>query len=209
MVKKSKQWYQDHINDPFVKEAKSKGYRSRATFKLSELDERAGLFKPGMSVVDLGAAPGGWSEYALQKVGEKGKVIGIDLLPMDPIQGVTLLQGDFTDESMVNELLALLSDQKADVVMSDMAPNISGVAVSDQLRMSDLARRALHFATQALRPEGKFVIKLFHGQGFDQVVSEAKKAFKSVSIRKPKASKAKSKEVYLFAHTFRDILPAG
>ena len=207
MGKKTKQWYHDHINDPYVKAAKAAGYRSRAAFKLLELNEQESLLRAGNVVVDLGAAPGSWSEVASKRVGKKGLVVGIDLLPIEPIKGVTLLQGDFTDQTQVDALKVLLGERSADLVMSDMAPNLSGVPMSDQLRMMDLAQQALAFAMSVLHPEGAFIIKLFHGVGFDQFIAQVRKQFVKVRIRKPKASKSHSKEVYLSARNFRAIMP--
>jgi 23S rRNA (uridine2552-2'-O)-methyltransferase len=204
--KKSKQWYQAHINDPYVKAAKAAGYRSRATFKLLELDKDMRLFKKGMVVVDLGAAPGGWSELARQQVGKSGQVLAIDLLAMEPIDGVSFFQGDFSDSVMVDTLKGALGGKCADMVMSDMAPNLSGVAVADQLRMIGLAQQALAFCLDVLQPKGCFVIKLFHGQGFDDFVKDVKARFQHVSVRKPKASKSRSKEVYLYARDIRAII---
>jgi 23S rRNA (uridine2552-2'-O)-methyltransferase len=204
--KKSKQWYHAHINDPYVKAAKAAGYRSRAAFKLLELQQQVGLLKKGMVVVDLGSAPGSWSEVAVKQVGARGRVLAIDLLSMAPVSGVLFFQGDFTQENQVGRIIQALDGQPVDVVMSDMSPNISGVASADQLRMMALAQQALAFCQTVLQPKGRLVIKLFHGVGFDEFVSEVKKIFLHVEVKKPKASKSRSKEVYLFAQTFRAIM---
>ena len=206
VVKKGKAWYQRHINDPYVKEAQAKGYRSRAVFKLLEMNDEHHFFKKGHWVVDLGAAPGGWSEVALQQVGTDGGVVAIDLLPMEPIQGVTCLQADFASSEGQDLLLSVLDGRVLDGVISDMAPNLSGIAVADQLRSIGLAQAALEFAKTHLQPEGYFVVKLFQGQGFDQFVKAVRLCFKKVVISKPKASRNNSREVYLFARSFRAII---
>lgn len=206
MVKKGKAWYQRHINDPYVKEAQAKGYRSRAVFKLIELQETHHFLQPGQVVVDLGAAPGGWSAFAAKSVMPGGQVIAIDLLPMEPIAGVTFLQADFSSPEGFGQLQKLLPRPQVDGVISDMAPNLSGIAISDQLRSIQLAHAALEFAKCHLHQEGYFVTKLFQGQGFDAFVKEMKTVFKKVQIIKPDASRNNSREVYLFASAFRAIL---
>ena len=207
MGKKSKQWYHSHINDPYVKAAKAAGYRSRAAFKLLELHDQIGLFRSGMVVVDLGAAPGSWSEVARKQVGAKGRVFANDILPMAPVEGVSFFQGDFTQADQVTCLQDALGGLGVDLVMSDMAPNLSGIASADQLRMMALAQQALTFCQTVLSPRGTLIIKLFHGVGFDAFVAHVKQVFVHVEVKKPKASKSKSKEVYLFARTFRAIIP--
>ncbi len=206
VVKKGKAWYQRHINDPYVKEAQAKGYRSRAVFKLMELQKNHHFLKPGQIVVDLGAAPGGWSAFAAQSVQPGGQVIAIDLLPMDPIDSVAFIQADFASPEGFEQLTTLLPTPKVDGVISDMAPNLSGIAISDQLRSIQLAAAAFEFAQRHVQPEGYFVTKLFQGQGFDAFVKELRQVFKKVQIIKPDASRNNSREVYLFARSFRAIL---
>lgn len=198
-TKSGKAWMQEHVNDPYVQQAKRHGYRSRAAFKLSEIDERDKLLKPGMVVVDLGAAPGGWSQVAAQKVGARGRVIALDLLEMGAIPGVEFMQGDFTEESMLHALEAKLGGQKVDLVISDMSPNISGIALSDQARSMHLTELALDFAVNHLKIGGNFLVKLFQGEGFDEYVRLARTHFKQVSVRKPDASRGRSRETYLLA----------
>lgn len=202
MPKRDQKWLDRHVNDPFVQQAQKDGYRSRAAYKLIALDEKDQLFKKGMIVVDLGAAPGGWSQIAATLVGEKGKVIGIDLLPMDPIPGVDFIQGDFRDDEPYRELLALTNNQPVDLVMSDLAPNLSGNKSIDQPRMLHLLDLALEFAQQSLRPGGALVMKAFHGEGLEEYVKNLKKDFKVVKWRKPAASRAKSSEIYILAQDF-------
>ena len=201
MAKKgsSSRWLQEHRSDPYVKQAKLLGYRSRAVFKLLELQERDKLFKPGMLVVDLGAAPGGWSQVVVNWVGRKGRVVALDLLEMDPLPGVEFLQGDFTEEEAFRNILAILGDSRADWVISDMAPNISGVESVDQPRSMELAELALDFAIQVLKPTGGFLCKTFQGEGFDPFLVAVRQQFKKVVIRKPKASRDRSREVYILA----------
>ncbi len=196
-TKTSKSWMTEHVNDPFVQRAKSEGLRARAAYKLMEMDDKDRLIKPGMVVVDLGAAPGSWSQVAVSRVGVGGRVFALDLLPMEPINGVEFMQGDFHDADFVAEFEALLGDRKVDLVLSDIAPNISGISSSDQARSIYLAELALDFAVQHLSPAGKFVVKVFHGQGFDEFRKVMGGAFKSVQIRKPQASRGRSSEVYL------------
>lgn len=198
-TKSGKAWMQEHVNDPYVQQAKRHGFRSRAAFKLSEIDERDKLLKPGMVVVDLGAAPGGWSQVAAQKVGARGRVIALDLLEMGAIPGVEFMQGDFTEESMLKALEASLGGQKVDLVISDMSPNISGIALSDQARSMHLTELALDFAVKHLKTGGNFLVKLFQGEGFDEYVKLARKHFRQVAVRKPDASRGRSRETYLLA----------
>ena len=196
-TKTSKSWMTEHVNDPFVQRAKSEGFRARAAYKLMEIDDKDRLIRQGMVVVDLGAAPGSWSQVAISRVGAGGRVFALDLLPMEPIKGVEFMQGDFHDESFVAEFEAMLKDRSVDLVMSDIAPNISGIPTSDQARSIYLAELALDFACQHLSPGGKFVVKVFQGQGFEEFRKTMEAAFKSVLVRKPQASRGRSSEVYL------------
>ncbi len=197
--KSSRQWLHDHFNDPYVKEAQRLGYRSRAVFKLIELQERDKLFKPGMTVVDLGAAPGSWSQIVVKILGRKGRLLALDVLPMEPIAGVEFIQGDFTEESVLNTLCDSLGDQHVDWVISDMAPNLSGIDSVDQARSMQLAELALDLATQTLDGVGGFLSKVFQGEGFDAFLVLVRQNFKKVVIRKPKASRDRSREVYILA----------
>ena len=193
----------EHFSDVYVKKAQQQGLRSRAVFKLEEIDRKDRIFKRGQRVVDLGAAPGGWSEYALAKVGPEGTVVAMDLLPIEPIPGVQFLQGDFSDDDIYGELQALLKEQKVDLVLSDIAPNMSGSRAVDQPKSMYLSELVLDFAQQALADEGVLIIKLFQGEGFDAFLQQARAQFKSVAIRKPKASRPRSREVYLLARGFK------
>ena len=195
--KTSKQWMREHINDPYVQRAQKDGYRSRAAYKLLELDERDHLLRPGMIVVDLGATPGGWSQVAAAKVGEMGRVIALDLLPMDPISRVEFIQCDFREDSVLQQLEEVLQGKPIDLVISDMAPNISGVNTSDQARSIYLAELALDFAAKHLKPGGAFLIKAFMGSGYEAYVKQSRNHFSKVVTRKPKASRDRSSEVYL------------
>lgn len=198
--KTSRAWWLDrHVHDPFVKLAHKEGYRSRAAYKLLGLDERDHFLKPGMTVVDLGAAPGGWCQVAVSRAGAKGRVIGIDLLPVDPIAGVTLIQADFTSEAGFELVEKALAGKKADLVLSDMAPNISGVKDADQARHYALAELALEFAIRWLKPDGALVVKVFQGAGFEDYIKQAKAAFSKVAIRKPEASRDESRENFMVA----------
>ncbi|TCV97352.1 23S rRNA Um-2552 2'-O-methyltransferase [Luteibacter rhizovicinus] len=198
--KSSSRWLKEHFDDPYVKRAQAEGLRSRAIFKLEELIERDKLIKPGMTVVDLGAAPGGWSQLARQRMGESsGKVIALDILPMVGLSGVDFMQGDFREESVLRELEAMLGGEKVDLVLSDMAPNMSGVALADQIRAMDLCDLALDFSRQWLKPGGSFLVKLFQGVGFDDYLKTLRADFSRVTMRKPKASRARSPEVYALA----------
>jgi len=197
--KSSQRWLQEHFKDPYVKKAQAEGYRSRAVFKLDELIERDDLLKPGMTVVDLGAAPGGWSQLVNEKLKNRGRIVALDILPMQGISGVDFICGDFREDSVLAELEARLDGAKVDLVLSDMAPNMSGVDLVDQARAMHLSELALDFASRWLKPGGDFLIKLFHGVGFDDYVRNLRTAFTRVSIRKPKASRARSNEVYALA----------
>jgi len=195
--KTSKQWMREHINDPFVQQAQRDGYRSRAAYKLLEIDERDHLLKAGMVVVDLGATPGGWSQVAANKVGENGKVIALDLLPLLPLPRVEFIQGDFREDSVLAQLEEKLGGKQIGIVISDMAPNISGIDLSDQARSMYLAELALEFAAQNLKPGGAFLVKVFQGVGFEEYVKTMRKHFAKVVSRKPKASRDRSSEVYM------------
>jgi 23S rRNA (uridine2552-2'-O)-methyltransferase len=190
-------WIHQHVNDPYVQRAQAEGYRSRAAFKLIEIDAEDRLLKPGMVVVDLGAAPGSWCQVVARRVGAGGKVIALDMLPMEPLVGVEFMQGDFREEPVLAELESRLGDRAIDVVLSDMAPNLSGVAVSDQARMIHLAELALDFAIAHLRTGGSMLVKVFHGPGFEQFRRPMADVFGTVGVRKPKASRDRSSEVYL------------
>jgi len=187
----------------YVKAAQRDGYRSRASYKLVELNEKDRLIRPAMTVVDLGAAPGGWSQVAVAAVGDKGTVLASDILPMDSIAGVTFVQGDFTEESVLTELLSAIGGAKADLVISDMAPNMSGIAAVDQPQSMYLVELALDMATQTLRPGGAFVCKVFQGEGFDEFLQNCRDCFQKVVTRKPGASRPRSREVYVVAKGFK------
>lgn len=197
--KSSRRWLKEHFSDPYVKQAQQAGLRSRAVFKLQEIQERDKLFKQGMTIIDLGAAPGGWSEYVAKLVGKKGKVIALDILPMDPIEGVEFIQGDFSEDAMLHELLSRFENTKIDWVISDIAPNMSGIDSVDQPRSMALAEMVLDFALQVLHGSGGMLIKVFQGEGIDAFIVEIRKQFKKVVIRKPKASRGRSREVYVLA----------
>jgi 23S rRNA (uridine2552-2'-O)-methyltransferase len=197
--KSSRRWLQEHFSDPYVKKAQQEGLRSRASFKLQQLQERDKLFKPGMTVVDLGAAPGGWSEFLIKFVGKKGKVIAMDILAMQPIEGVDFILGDFTEDAQLDILLEHVAGKKVDWVLSDMAPNMSGVDSVDQPRSMALAEMALDFALRVLSETGGFLVKAFQGEGFDAFLLEVRRHFKKVVIRKPDASRGRSREVYILA----------
>jgi len=194
--KSSKRWLQEHHQDAYVLKAREQGYRSRAVFKLAEIQQKDRIIKPGQLVLDLGAAPGGWSEYAQQIVGDQGRVIALDLLPIEPIAGVKFIQGDFTEQQTLDQLLVLIEDCRLDLVLSDMAPNLSGMGSVDQPRSLYLAELAFDLARQFLAVDGVFVVKLFHGEGFEDLISLFRLSFKSVRFRKPDASRARSSEIY-------------
>ena len=197
--KSSKRWLAEHFDDPFVKAAQQQGLRSRSAFKLQELQEKYRLITPGMTVVDLGAAPGGWSQVALPLVGKGGRVIALDKLGMEPLPGVDFIQGDFTEDEPLARLEEALGGAAVDLVMSDMAPNMSGMASVDQARAMYLAELALEFVRSHLKPGGNFVVKLFQGVDFDDFVRQVRSRFSKVQVIKPKASRPRSKEVYLLA----------
>ncbi|HUV99404.1 MAG TPA: 23S rRNA (uridine(2552)-2'-O)-methyltransferase RlmE [Gallionella sp.] len=195
--KTSKQWMREHVNDPFVQLAQKDGYRSRAAYKLLEIDARDHLLKPGTVVVDLGATPGGWSQVAAAKVGRGGKVIALDLLPLDPLAGVDFIQGDFREDAVLRQLEEFLQGKPVGLVISDMAPNMSGVATADQARAMHLAELAMDFALEHLKPDGSFLVKVFQGEGFEDFYKFMRSRFTRVVSRKPKASRDRSSEVYL------------
>ncbi|MBA2815984.1 23S rRNA (uridine(2552)-2'-O)-methyltransferase RlmE [Candidatus Pantoea persica] len=195
----SNRWLQEHFSDKYVLQARKKGLRSRAWFKLDEIQQGDKLFKLGMTVVDLGAAPGGWSQYVVQQIGSTGRIIACDILPMDPIVGVDFLQGDFREELVINALLERVGDQKVQVVMSDMAPNMSGTPAVDIPRSMYLVELALEMCRDILAPGGSFVVKVFQGDGFDEYLREIRSLFTKVKIRKPDASRSRSREVYIVA----------
>ena len=197
--KSSKRWLSEHFDDPYVKMAQQRGLRSRSAFKLIELQDKYDLMRAGMTVVDLGAAPGGWCQAALPLVGRAGRVIGLDILEMDPLPGVVFIQGDFTEDEPLRQLEAELGGKKVDLVLSDMAPNMSGVSAIDQAKAMYLAELALEFVREHLKQEGDFVVKLFQGEGFDAYVREVRTLFDKVQVKKPGASRPRSKEVYLLA----------
>ena len=203
--KQSGRWLQEHFDDHYVKEAQRLGYRSRAAFKLIEILEKGKLIKRGMTVLDLGAAPGGWSQIVAGLLGDKGKLIATDILQMDALPNVEFIQGDFTDEAVFELLSAALSPHKADLVISDMAPNMSGMRAVDQPRAMYLAELALDTAVKLLKPKGAFICKVFHGEGFDQYVLDMRSNFERVVSRKPSASRSRSREVYMVGHGFKRV----
>lgn len=199
----SKAWLKEHRDDPYVQQAQKEGYRSRACYKLKELQDRDRLLRPGMTVVDLGSAPGGWSQVAVEHVGARGRVVASDILPMDSLADVEFIQGDFTEDAVFERILAALDGSAVDVVISDMAPNMSGVNAVDQPRSMYLVELALDLARRVLAPGGSFVAKVFQGEGFDELIREARVSFGTVLTRKPAASRPRSREVYLVAREFR------
>ncbi|MHB1292049.1 MAG: 23S rRNA (uridine(2552)-2'-O)-methyltransferase RlmE [Sulfuricella sp.] len=198
-TKTSKAWMMEHVTDPYVQLARHEGYRSRASYKLLEIIERDHLLKPGMRVVDLGATPGGWSQVVAQKLAGQGKVIALDLLEMAPLAGVSFIQGDFREDTVLAELVKALDGRPVDLVISDMAPNISGVGLVDQARAMHLAELALEFALQHLKPGGSFLVKVFQGDGFDEYIRAMRGHFRQVATRKPKASRGRTNETFLLA----------
>lgn len=194
--KSSQKWLREHHDDVYVLRARREGYRSRAVYKLIEIQQKDQFLKPGQIVLDLGAAPGGWSEYAVQIVGNKGRLIAVDLLPVDPIVGMEFIKGDFGERETLDQILDLIDGQLVDLVLSDMAPNISGIGTVDQPKSVYLAELAFELARDCLHGEGCFVVKLFQGEGFEALTSAFRLAFKSVRYRKPKASRARSREIY-------------
>ncbi|OAH99919.1 23S rRNA (uridine(2552)-2'-O)-methyltransferase RlmE [Methylomonas methanica] len=201
--KSSQQWMQEHFQDEYVKKAQAMGYRSRAVFKLIEIQEKDKIIKPGINIVDLGAAPGGWSEYVSKIVGKKNKVIALDLLAIDPIDGVDFIQGDFREDDVLEQLYKVLDGEPVHLLLSDMAPNMSGSREMDQPRAIYLGELALDAAQHILAKGGTFLIKMFQGAGFDEYYNQVRQQFSSVVIRKPKASRARSNEVYILAKGFK------
>ena len=195
--KSSNDWMKEHFDDHYVKMAQKAGYRSRSTFKLEEIDKKDKLIRPGMVVVDLGSAPGGWSDYTLRKMGDNGTVVALDILPMTPLTGVHFIEGDFREDSVLDELNEVVNGQKIDLVLSDMAPNITGVAAIDQPSSMYLVELALDFALTNLSKQGVFVVKVFQGEGFEQYMKAMRDGFQKVITRKPDASRPRSREVYL------------
>lgn len=202
-TKSSTRWLNEHFQDPFVKRSKEEGYRSRAAYKLLEIQQKDKLFRSGMTIIDLGAAPGGWSQVIAEIIGSKGKIFALDILPMDSIPDVHFIHGDFTEQQVMNELLAAIGDTKADWVLSDMAPNMSGIKDVDQAKAMYLVELALDTALQVLKPSGGLLVKIFQGAGFDAYLKAVKTHFKTVKIRKPEASRARSQETYLLAYQLR------
>lgn len=201
----SRRWLAEHEADPYVRQARKLGYRSRAVFKLKEIQARDHLLRPGMTVVDLGAAPGGWSQYARPVLGRSGKLFAIDMLPMEPLPDVVFICGDFRREEVLMQVEALIPPRTVDLVLSDMAPNVSGIAAADQAGSLDLAESALSFAKRRLRSEGSLLVKAFQGEGFDSYLRQLRAAFGQVRLRKPQASRARSREVYLLARNYRVV----
>jgi 23S rRNA (uridine2552-2'-O)-methyltransferase len=208
--KLNKNWLHDHINDPYVKLAQREGYRARAAYKLKEIDESEKLIKPGQVIIDLGSTPGSWSQYARAKLagqaggGIHGTIIGLDMLPMDPIADVHFIQGDFREPEILQQLEAVLSGRKADLVLSDMAPNLSGIALADAARMEHLIDLAIEFAQAHMKPSGTLLVKCFNGMGYSQIVEKFKQEFKIVSQKKPKASRDKSSEIFLLGKILKN-----
>ena len=200
---KNRTWIKQHVKDPYVLQSQRDGYRSRASYKLLEIVEKTRMIKPGMTVVDLGSAPGGWSQVAAKLVGHKGSVVAVDILPMNPIAGVDFIQGDFTEEEILTELIEKIENKPVDLVISDMAPNLTGMKAVDQPAVVYLAELAVDLAQQVLTENGIFIAKLFQGEGFDEFVRNTRKVFNVVSLKKPDASRSKSREVYLVAKGLR------
>jgi len=201
--KSSKSWLKEHFDDEYVRRSQQDGYRSRAIYKLIEIDRKDRLIKPGMTIIDLGAAPGGWSEYCVKKIGKKGTMIALDILPMEPIDGVSIIEGDFREDAVFEQLMAVMAEKKADLVISDMAPNISGMGSVDMPRAYYLAELALDLARQVLKPGGGLLVKLFQGEGFEAYNRDLKAGFSRVVMRKPKASRPRSREIYALATGFK------
>ena len=218
--KVNKAWLHDHTTDPYVRQAQADGYRARAAYKLKEIDETHRLLRPGQVVVDLGSAPGAWSQYLRRRFAPKvagqggaatgeldGRLLALDILPMEPIDGVQFLQGDFREEAVLRQLEAALGDRAVDVVVSDMAPNLSGIASADAARMADLVELAIDFACQHLKPDGALVAKVFHGGGYDELVGRFRQAFRVVKPHKPKASRDRSAETFLIGIGLKSVAP--
>ncbi|TCS71376.1 23S rRNA Um-2552 2'-O-methyltransferase [Sulfuritortus calidifontis] len=203
---KTRAWHHRHVHDFYVREAQAQGYRSRAAFKLMEIDDRDRLFRPGLTVVDLGAAPGGWCQVAAERMKGQGRIVGLDLLEVAPIDGVDFIQGDFTEEAILRQLEAALAGRPVDLVICDMAPNITGIDAADQAKSYYLAELALDFAATWLQPKGVFLVKVFQGAGFEAYMKAMRARFRSVAARKPKASRERSREVYLLG---REVIEAA
>lgn len=201
--KTSKKWMEEHVNDPYVKQAQVDGYRSRASYKLLEINQKDNIIRPGNTVMDLGSAPGGWSQILAKIVGDRGRVLASDILHMDSIVGVDFVQGDFTEAAVYEEILRVLGDDTVDTVVSDMAPNMSGVNTTDQYASMYLVELALDMARNVLKPDGAFCAKVFQGVGYDEYVKDVRSSFKQVIVRKPAASRPRSREVYLVAKSFK------
>jgi len=200
--KPRREWVKRHLNDSYVKQAIKSGYRSRAVYKLQEIQEKDAIFRAGMTVIDLGAAPGSWSQYAVEQVGTNGEVIALDILPMEPIHAVTVIKGDFTEQVALDAVLGSINSRKISLVISDLAPNISGVKTVDQTKSIYLCELVLDLAHKVLDQKGDLLMKVFQGEGFDQLVQQLRGCFDKVYIRKPKASRASSREVYLLSKNY-------
>lgn len=198
-------WIKRHVGDPFVQQAQAEGYRARSSFKLKELHQKDKLFRPGMTVIDLGAAPGGWSQVVSECIGKTGRIIALDRLAIEPLPGVTMLQGDFTLDETLARLTATLGEDRADWVLSDLAPNMSGITSADQPKMMALAELAWDFARQYLKPQGGLLVKCFQGEGFDPLIRTLRQSFRRVVIRKPQASRLASRELYVLASGYYNI----
>lgn len=198
-TKSSKRWLEEHFDDMYVKKAQAEGYRSRAVYKLKEIDDKETLLKPGMTVVDLGAAPGGWTQYVTQKLQGRGLIVALDILPMDALPDVQCIHGDFREDTVLQELINLIPERGLDLLLSDMAPNMSGSTAIDIPRAMYLVELAFDFAEKMLKPGGNMLVKIFHGAGFEEIVKQARLSFDKVVIRKPSASRSRSKETYLLA----------
>ena len=203
--KSSSRWLKEHFDDPFVKMAQKDGYRSRASYKLLEIQEKDRILRPGMTVIDLGSAPGGWSQVTSRVIGDKGTLIASDILPMAAIADVTFIEGDFTEDQVFNQIMDAVGNQPVDLVISDMAPNMSGVRTADQAAAMYLCELALDLASKVLRPGGDFLIKIFHGDGFDDYLRDVRKRFDKVQMRKPTSSRDRSREQYLLARGMRAV----
>jgi len=201
--KSSNKWLQEHFDDEFVKRSQKEGYRSRAVYKLEEIDQKDRLLKPGITVIDLGAAPGGWSQYAARKLKGQGRIIALDILPMEPLEHVEFIQGDFLEDAVLQQLLDTLGSDKADLVISDMAPNMSGMQAVDIPRAMYMAELALDLGLQVLKPGGGLLVKLFQGEGFDAYLKTLREHFHRLVMRKPRASRGRSREVYALATGYR------
>ena len=204
-TKSSARWLEEHESDPFVKAARAAGYRSRAVYKLDEIQRTDKILRPGMTIIDLGAAPGGWSQYTVRALQGRGRIVALDILPMNPIVGVDFVQGDFGSDEIVEKLLATLGTDKPELVMSDIAPNMTGMADVDHLRGMHLVELALDFAERTLTPGGDFLVKVFQGRDFQGFVQRLRRGFESVKVRKPKASRSRSSELYLLARGYRMV----